>query len=185
MISKNLAQFFGVLIAILSVEAEAVVVYDESVNGPLPRTVSFLSPEEMEVFTFNLEKGISEVIGESQSGEAFLVRVPVGRKLIGISVEFGNPIDGNTHILAVDAYPINMPVCTLAAGFSHQEQMPTIGNYSYLLTFSKAAKPGTYRVYSGTAVHGTPVGSPFKISFIVDTAPLFADGFECIQFDGN
>ena len=135
------------------------IIYDESVDGPLPYGFRFLSDTEIEEFTFTLKEGVNIVKGTSTSGETFAIVIPDGFYLKTMNIDFYTHIDANDHVVAINLFPGSQVLYNVY-------NLPEVGNYNYTMTLPDSSiNNGTYSVYSGTSVQGASNENPFSINF--------------------
>jgi hypothetical protein len=162
----------------------AIVLWDESVDGDLPYNLNALSDQERERFTFYLSAHLSKVVGQSVTGERFLVVVPAEMELVEVRVRFDNTISGNAHVLLIEPYPYGSTTapCLESQTYISINEMETVGPHSFSHAFVGPGAPAKYFVSSTMAVSGLSVPAPFDIEFVVSVAPIFHSGFSCRQF---
>jgi len=137
------------------------IIYDESVDGPLPYDLRWLSETEIEKFTFTLKEGVNIVKGTSTSRETFFIVLPNGFYLKTMNIDFYTHIDANDHIIAIDLFPGSQVLYNVY-------NLPEVGDYNYTITLPDSTiNNGTYSVYSGTSVTGASNENPFSINFEV------------------
>ena len=168
----------ALLVAFLSQIIAAEVVYDENIDGSLPFGLSNISLEEIQNAKIDLSPVSNEVVGESESGESFLVSIPSNHFLQRIRVTYNNHIDSNEHVLLVEeVFPISVSyphVNTRRGILNTSSPMPTVGSYVFNFDIaSQNAEEGLYAIYAGSSVQGVVPGNSFEIAFeVVDELVL-------------
>jgi hypothetical protein len=103
----------------------AVVVYDESRDGPLPFALDFLPPADLLKYTVQVSVGTNIVKGNSDTGEAILLTVPAGTYIQSVGINFANHVDANALVTLVERFPYD------GASFIDGHPMPSTGQYTY------------------------------------------------------
>lgn len=137
------------------------LLYDEVIDGPLPRGLSQLSSAEISRFTFSLPEGTSVVRGTSSVGESFLVQLDASKYIQSVSVRFVNQSTNNDHVLQIIPYPYLGVGGTFAV-----TPMATIGAQAFTV-LAQNHSAGVFEVYSGTSVSGPPQENTYSLTFVV------------------
>jgi len=136
----------------------AVVVYDESRDGPLPFALDFLPPADLLKYTVQVSVGTNIVKGNSDTGEAILLTVPAGTYIQSVGINFANHVDANALVTLVERFPYD------GASFIDGHPMPSTGQYTYAVVAPTTAfGGGRYALRISTAVSGASVPNEFSL----------------------
>jgi hypothetical protein len=143
--------------------SENRVLYDEAIDGPLPRGLTQLSPTDVSRITFSLQQGTSIVRGTSSVGESFLVQLDASTYIQAVRVAFINQSFNNDHVFQLLPYPYLGVGVTFVA-----TPMDTEGSYDFSIPIQdQGTSARVFEIYTGTSVTGPPRENTYSLTFVV------------------